>query len=101
MRAEGVLHPSRLADGVMAVEGDHWQTNLTSVALSSKAFAEFDLGRPEPITAALLQGDNNDVYAISVSDDGTQWRHLWSASQTGEPGLRTRSAASFRARPVT
>jgi hypothetical protein len=98
VKSEGVLHRSRLADGVMAVEGDHWQTELTSVALSSKAFVEFDLGQTEPISAALLQGDNNDTYSLMVSENGAEWRSLWSAAPAGEPGLRTRSTSSLSAK---
>jgi hypothetical protein len=98
VQAEGVRHPERLNDGLVAIESDHWQTDLTAIFISSKSQVVFDLGEPKPIAAALLQGDNNDVYSIQVSDDGQNFRPLWSASQVSEPGLRVRSVAGLNAR---
>ncbi len=89
-RCRGIRHCERLVDGSTAVEGDPWHTTLTAVVTSGQSFAEFDLGERRPIAAALVQGDNNDVYTLWTSDDGTEYRYLWSAPQVPAPGLRTR-----------
>src|SRR4029078_4002715 len=42
------------------------------------------------------QGDNNDDYILSVSDDGTDFRPLWTARPVGSPGLRARSTEALQ-----
>ena len=57
---------------------------------TEQSSVEFDLGRPTPLRAAYLQGDNNDAYIVSVSDDGQSFRELWTALPVASAGLRER-----------
>ncbi|MBW2223784.1 MAG: hypothetical protein JRF54_06100, partial [Deltaproteobacteria bacterium] len=58
----GVTHGTRLTDGIMAGEGDPWQSELTSVFADTKSHVIYDLGATTRVTAVDLQGDNNDDY---------------------------------------
>ena len=95
-RSAGITRAHVLTDGVRAVDGDAWNTNLT-VELPSGAFAEYDLGEPKPIRAIYLQGDNNDEYVVSTSEDGQRFAPLWRAQPTSGPGLQPRSVNNLDA----
>ena len=90
MESSDVASPDRLTDGVAAVEGDLWQSNLTSTLRSSKASVQWDLGTPTNLCCLWLQGDANDRYQVSGSTDGTTWNVLWEAEPARGPGLRAR-----------
>jgi len=92
-RAQGVVRPDVLTDGVVAVEGDDWLTDLSARFASSAAFVEYDLKESRTVSAALLQGDNNDDYVISISEDGQTFSPLWSAPSLSSGGQRVRHAA--------
>lgn len=94
---EGVRNPERLTDGIVAVAGDHWETNVTSVFQGRGAFVEYDLGSPVPIRAAYLQGDNNDRYEILGADDSKEFRAIWTADKASGPGMRERHTNSLDA----
>src|SRR3954452_14480894 len=79
LRSTGVTEPSRLTDGTVSRDGDHWETTVTSVLRSPEASVEWDLGRPAHVVALYLQGDNNDEFFVSGSDDGKAYRQIWSA----------------------
>jgi hypothetical protein len=96
IHAEGVRNAAVLTDGFRAGDGDDWNTTLTAVFTSGRAYAEFDLGRSVPIVAAYLQGDNNDRYVLSISEDGKQFKELWVAGPVDKAGLQPRSSASLR-----
>lgn len=81
----------RMTDGILAVEGDFWRTNLTATPISRSAAAVWDLGQPTSFACLMLQGDNDDTYRVRTSDDGTTYRDLWAAGSFGGPGLRVRS----------
>jgi hypothetical protein len=89
-RTSGVANVTVLTDGVGAFEGDDWNTTVAAVFASDRAFVEFDLGRNVKISAAYLQGDNNDEYVITVSEDRTSFVPLWIAPPRNEAGLRER-----------
>ena len=57
---------------------------------SSRSYVEYDLGKVTPISGAYLQGDNNDDYTVSVSEDGQSFKRLWVAAPVNEKGLRQR-----------
>lgn len=82
-------HAERLTDGVRAVAGDAWNSNLVSV-MTLGASIEWDLGASEPIAAVTLQADHNDEYALLISDDRKAWSTLWEAAAVSEPGMRSR-----------
>ena len=87
---QGVSNAKVLTDGARAHEGDEWNSIAAAVIESDRAFVEFDLGKVTPIVAAYLQGDNNDEYMLTVSEDGKTFSPLWNAGPRTEPGLRER-----------
>jgi hypothetical protein len=88
----GISNVRALTDGATGFEGDEWNSSVAATFTSDRAFAEYDLGRSVPINAAYLQGDNNDEYVVSVSDDRATFSVLWVARARPEPGLRDRWA---------
>ncbi len=88
---EGVKNPQRLTDGMYSNEGDEWLTDVTSRFMSSRAFAEWDLGSPQRLRCALVQADNNDVYNMSTSTDGVNWQPLWRIGTENGAGMRLRN----------
>ncbi|MES1157633.1 MAG: hypothetical protein ABUL67_00910 [Haliangium ochraceum] len=88
----GISNVRALTDGATGFEGDEWNSTVAATFTSDRAFAEYDLGRSVPINAAYLQGDNNDEYVVSVSEDGATFAVLWVARARPEPGLRDRWA---------
>jgi hypothetical protein len=96
-RAQGVSAASALTDGVRAAEGDDWSSDAAAKLESERAFVEYDLGAVTTISAAYLQGDNNDEYLLSVSTDGQSFKPLWTAPAVSEQGLRQRSASALSA----
>ncbi|MGK0361858.1 MAG: hypothetical protein ACI9U2_004176, partial [Bradymonadia bacterium] len=88
--ASGVSRVKAAYDGVAPKEGDAWNTGLTAVMSGRTASLTWDLGEPTTIDALLLQGDNNDTYTISVSDDGATFTPLWVVPQAPQPGMRIR-----------
>ncbi|MBW1906707.1 MAG: hypothetical protein JRJ24_15650 [Deltaproteobacteria bacterium] len=71
----GVTHAKRLTDGVMAGEGDPWNSDLTAVFAGTESHVLYDLGASTRVTAIDLQGDNNDDYIVELSDDGHDLHH--------------------------
>jgi hypothetical protein len=97
-RSSGARGVDRLTDGMQAVEGDFWRTELTTVLRSSKAFVDYDLGQETAVEAAYLQGDNDDRYIVSTSLDGETFTPLWEAPNVGRAGLRPRMAVDLHGR---
>jgi hypothetical protein len=89
-RTVGVSNVRVLTDGASAFEGEEWKTSAAAVFTSESSFVEFDLGRSARITAAYLQGDNNDQYLLSISEDHATFVPLWTAGPRDEAGLRER-----------
>jgi hypothetical protein len=96
-RIENVNHPERLTDGIRAGTGDNWDTDATSTFSSPDGVIEFDLGGQKNIAAIYVQGDNNDEYIFSVSDDGAQYRDAWIAPPSASVGMQSRSTTGLRA----
>lgn len=94
----GVHNLRRLTDGVTANDGDHWRTDLTVVLPPRAGRVEFDLGRSVTIRGAFLQGDNNDRYVLTISEDGQTFKPFWTASSVGRSGLRPRHSTRLNAR---
>lgn len=84
-------------DGRAFPEGTAWDVPETMRRAGAGAMVVFDLGAPTRIRSALLQGDSNDIFALSTSLDGTQFEGVWAAPAIEEPpfGLRFRVAAPF------
>jgi len=96
VRTEAVSNAQVLTDGTRAVDGDHWKSKLTAVFARRSASVDYDLGQTTPIVAAYLQGDNNDEYVVSVSEDGKTFTPLWTAQPDATPGLRPRFAVDLK-----
>lgn len=79
-----------LTDGVASRDGDSWNTHRTAVFRGPGAEVVFDLGEVTPIVAVWLHGDNNDSYAVSVSNDGQSYQQLWASPAVNARGLRPR-----------
>jgi len=93
-RAEAVTDPHRLTDRVNALEGAGWNGPSASLLLPG-AEVEWDLGAPTLLTGAAIQADSNDVYLLSISDDGRTWRDFTRFGGVERSGLRTRSASEL------
>jgi len=89
-RVVGVEHAARLTDAVADADGSLWNGEQTAILASSESLVEYDLGRSVPVDAAFVQGDNNDLYEVLVSEDGRDFRSLWRAPAMSAPGLRSR-----------
>jgi hypothetical protein len=96
--APGVSAPELLTDGRAAPEGDDWAAPTAARFSGPDARVDYDLGRPQHIQGAYLQGDNNDEYVLSGSDDGVAFREIWVAPPVPEPGLRSRASGALDAR---
>jgi hypothetical protein len=92
----GVTRGKRLTDGVMAGEGDPWESELTSVFADTNSHAVYDLGATTRVTAVDLQGDNNDDYIIELSDDGKSFTPLWTSDPASGAGMRRRGARGLQ-----
>jgi hypothetical protein len=71
--------PSSLVDGAFVADGQQW--NLGTVYWQGAATDNTDtitiaLAGAATVTGLLLQGDNNDLYAVSYEDLGGTWHSL-------------------------
>ena len=95
-QATGISRADRLTDEKSVPPGDFWNTAGSALLSGPRAYADWDLGKETPVQAAWLQGDNNDTYILSISDDGVSYRPLWRAGPVGEPGMRARSVDNLQ-----
>ena len=96
--SSGVSNARAITDGHGAFEGDEWNSSVAAQFSSQTAYAEYDLGRSVPIAAGYLQGDNNDEYVVSISEDQANFVPLWTAEPRPEPGIRQRWTDKLSAR---
>jgi hypothetical protein len=80
-----------LNDGIAVPDSDTWSSIRTAQFDCKSGRAVFDLGETKHIKAGWLQGDNNDVYELSISPDGANYVPLWSAPAVGSTGMQPRS----------
>ncbi len=96
-RVQQVTNPQRITDGTRARNGDNWNTQLTSIIGGPQAFIEWDLGATKELRAAYVQGDNNDEYVLSASEDGTNFSEIWVAPPNrASSGMQTRVTRSLQ-----
>lgn len=84
-----VRNAERLTDGVRATTGDVWDSDLVAI-FDLGASIEWDLGSSQPIEAAYVQADHDDVYSLLISEDGHAWRTLWEATSLAADGQQPR-----------
>ncbi len=94
--SRGVTHVLRLTDGIAAVPGDPWRTDLTAVLSSPDAFVTWDLGRETPLRCALFDADGNDSYTLATSRDGRIFVPLWTAAPDEDAGQQLRAGRDLR-----
>lgn len=92
----GVSRAEVLDDGVAVANDEWWNTQRTAVFDCTSGQVTWDLGEPRPVRAAWLHGDNNDTYALSISDDGATFRPLWTAPLHHRPGMQPRFTSELR-----
>ena len=92
--ATGVGNVERTTDGLLAVEGDFWDTGITARFTDPRGQITWDLGSAKSIEAALVQGDNNDDYILAGSSDGQTFKTLWQSGPVNGPGMRMRQTTS-------
>lgn len=97
VKVHGVAHARVLTDGTAAVDGDIWKSDVAARFGDSNSFVEYDLGKPELISAIWLHGDNNDQYHVWVSADGERFDRAWRAPEVRQPGLQPRFATGLGA----
>ncbi len=90
IEASQVTDPERLTDGVAAIEGDDWKSDLTSLMQGTQARVVWDFGRPLTLGSVYIQADNNDHYRLESSLDGKSYGLLWSSGTLASPGMRSR-----------
>ena len=93
----GVRRSEVLTDGRAGQEGDFWRTGATAHFESGSAFVVYDLGAPSPVVAGWLQGDNNDVYVVEVSADGSTWQPVWKRAPRPRPACAPATATEMAA----
>ena len=94
----GVIRPDQSADGILAPDGDSWDTPLTTILRTPQDNLEFDLGEAKAIDAAFIQADNNDTYTLAGSLDGQAFTPFWVAPAVQSPGVRARNVQNLHAR---
>ena len=92
--ASGVNNVERTTDGLLAIEGDFWDTGITARFTDPKGQITWDLGGPKAVEAVLVQGDNNDDYILSGSNDGQTFQTLWQSGPVNGAGMRLRQTTS-------
>jgi len=95
--ARGATDSVRITNGVMAPEGDLWNTELTAVLKGQGPHVTYDLGAVTTIRAVDLHGDNNDEYVIELSEDGQRFLPIWTADPVSGQGMRRRGARGLEA----
>lgn len=96
-RVADVTDPARLTDGIVAIDGDSWESDVTSIFRGGLATVEWDLGRVAHVRAIYLQGDNNDDFFVAGSEDGTSYRELWAARGVRAVGMQVRAVRDLDA----
>lgn len=92
---EKVQRYHRITDNRAPAPGAFWDSEYTALLSSGDSYVVYDLGQATRITAMVVQADNNDTYEVELSDDGTQWRHLWQVPSVERAGMQTRTSRSL------
>ncbi|MEY4549190.1 MAG: hypothetical protein RL685_5385, partial [Pseudomonadota bacterium] len=87
----GVSAPQRLTDGVSAVTGGDWDTDVNTLFDGEDAFVTFDLGKSVTLRGAWFTADHNDQYRFLLSEDGEIFEPLWDAPTVRAMGMQDRA----------
>ena len=94
-RSNGIDCEECLTDGRAPFAGSFWKTHATARFKGQLAYAVFDLGAEQRISAFVLQGDNNDTYEVGVSNDGLSFEPAWRAIPVERSGLQPRQVSEL------
>lgn len=86
-----------MTDGVAAVPGDGWDTDLVARFRDTESFVTYDLGAVVPVRALWLEADHNDEYRFMISEDGEVFEQIWDAPRVRAPGMQDRSTRAIDA----
>jgi hypothetical protein len=89
--AHAVTHASRLTDGIAAEPGDPGRTDLTAELSRPDAFVTWDLGAQVPVRCALVDGDGEATFTLSLSADGKDFLALYRAPPDEDRGQQLRA----------
>lgn len=99
--------PERATDGVLAPEGEGWDSERATNFGPVGPGLLYDLGASSAIETVFLQGSADESWRVDVSADRHTWSTLWTAPVAAGTGLVTRrgdhlhAAARFvRVRPL-
>jgi hypothetical protein len=96
--SHGVLSARSLTDGISALPGDDWETDIAVQLADRRASVTYDLGALVEIQALWIQSDHDDVYRFSGSEDGVAFAQLWDAPTVRANGMQERSIDNLSAR---
>jgi hypothetical protein len=88
--ASGVSGVSRLTDGIAALNGDDWETDLNALFRDEDASATYDLGAVVAIRGIWFETDHNDEYRFLISEDGVVFEQLWDSPAVRASGMQDR-----------
>jgi len=80
----------RLTDGETVKEGTSWNV-VEAMIIKTGGRVTYDLGRSVPLSAFMVQGDNNDSYEVYGAQDDKRFSLLWKAGAVSGAGLRARA----------
>ncbi len=88
----GASAAERLTDGVSAIAGADWDTDINAQLEGEESFVTFDLGASVPVRAIWFNADHNDLYRFLISEDGEVFEPLWDAPTVRAMGMQDRSS---------
>lgn len=89
-----ILHPERLTDGEISLDGTPWDSNTAALVTGAQPLV-FDLGHRTQVRGMVLQGDNAGGYRVSGSLDGRHWTEVWRTGAAAGYGLRLHLSGSL------
>jgi hypothetical protein len=94
--ADGAPNAPMISDGVASTDADVWD-NPRAAKLAANGQIVWELPVIQTIGAMRIQADNNDLYLVSGSLDGTTWFPIWTGGAVELPGVQTRTSPELRA----
>lgn len=90
MSSSGVSAVGRVTDGVAALNGDDWETDLNAQLRDEEASLTYDLGAVVTLRGIWFEADHNDDYRFQISEDGVVFEQLWDATGVRAAGMQDR-----------
>ena len=89
-----------ITDGAVLPEGAPFRGSQAVEFLTAAGALTYDLGSDMPIAAASVQADAFHTFSLQVSEDGREFREIWSVPATNQygTGMRTRAKLFWNVR---